>query len=143
MAGSTNPTVAPWPVDPNADVIIEMGGLVLAGHGTGSPAAFDNLLVPFNCYVRKAVLTMYAIGGSGFPDGVELSTLDDTKTIVADLGAIAADVAAVAQTLHADVLNDAYEIEQGDHILLKMDTDSAEDTFVKFRLYLHPIYAGG
>lgn len=133
-AGSTDPTKAPWP---HGLLEVRIGGYVANGLGAGSGAVFETWIAPFDCYVRKVVRSYK--GGTAHLDAILLQTVDATKkTIVASLDA-SADIAGVAQSLHADIVN--FKIVAGNGIELQADSSGSNEAgWIVDRIYVEPAY---
>ncbi|MHC4091116.1 MAG: hypothetical protein ACYSVY_12725 [Planctomycetota bacterium] len=118
MAGVRNPNLAPYPT--GTSIFVRLGGYV---HNGLTGATVDYWYAPFDCWV-KSVRRTY-IGGTAHLDALTLVTNDDSKTLVAAVANPSANIADVAQTLHADIVG--YQIEAGDKILQQADSTDANE----------------
>ena len=136
MAGSTNIAKEPYPTAAAGCVIFRLGGHVI--EGAAADTVVDRLYVPWNAYVRKVVY-YYNKTSTNDLDDVILLTVDDTKTIVASQDG--ENITIGVQTLHADVDDDAYEIEAGDYITLRADAEgTTEGGIIHAEVWLYPVY---
>lgn len=136
MAGVTDITKAPYPTGGESTVAVRIGGFCKQGRTT---QVVDTWLVPWDCTVYGVDFS-YAKTDSNHLDAITLATVDDSKTIVASLDA-SADIAGVAQTLHADIVG--YQIQKGDVIKTTADSSTAsEEGLYMFTLHLRPKYPG-
>ena len=134
MAGASSKTDAPYPTGKDSVVSVRIGGYMPNGL-TG--AVIATWKAPWDCQVLGVDLD-YRKTGSAHLDGITLITIDATKTLVT-IGDQSADVVAVAQTLHANIVG--YTIVKGDKIQLIGDTtDANESGTVYVDLHLRPTY---
>lgn len=136
MAGATRVTHAPYPTGNNSTVIVRIGGYIAAS--SGAATIIDNFLVPFDCFILGVFRSLQIGTEAARPDAIRLLTVDDSKTIVADLADPSADIAGVAQVLHANIIG--YQVQEGDVITLDADTAAAEDAVIIDTLLLRPVY---
>jgi hypothetical protein len=116
-------------------VDIRIGGFMPNGITGGVIATWK---LPWDCEVIGVDLD-YRKTGSAHLDGITLKTVDSTALTLVTIGDQSADVVAIAQSLHADVVG--VNIVKGNKIQLIGDTtDANEEGSVYVDLHLRPTY---
>ncbi len=134
MAGTSDTNDAPYPTGDGSFVTVRIGGFVPNGL-TGTVVATWKL--PWDCQVVGVDLD-YRKTDTNHLDAITLATIDDTLTVVT-IGNLSADVVAVAQTLHANIVG--VSLVKGDKIQLKADTTAgSEEGSVFVDLHLRPTF---
>jgi hypothetical protein len=114
-------------------VSVRIGGYVVNGL-TGVVIATWKL--PWDCEILGVDLD-YITDGQHL-DAVTLKTVDATALTIVTIGNLSTNVAAVAQTLHSDVVG--VTLVKGNKIQLKADTtDGTERGFLFVDLHLRPV----
>lgn len=135
MAGATSITSAPYPTGNRSTVTVRLGGYVPQGLTAAVVATWK---LPWDCEIL-GVDYDYTQTGVADIDAISLATVDSTAlTIVTAIASPSADIVAVAQTLHSDVIGT--RIYKGNKIQLKADTSSANESGNIFvDLHLRPL----
>lgn len=123
-------SAAPYPHGP---VIVRIGGYVPNGMNVAS-FILDAFKLPWNCYVARVDYTYH--GGTADLDAVTLDTATGGLDLVATAD-MAANILAVKQTLHADIVGE--ELDAGEVIQIAADSQGANEAgWLMATLYLEP-----
>lgn len=132
MAGASLLKAAPYPS--GGGVIVALGGYVPNALTAAVIGAFN---VPWDCWVKS--VSLYYKGGTAHLDAITLTTVDDSKDLIAAFDG-SADISGVKQTLDTDIVG--YQIQAGDVIKLLADsTDADESGWLMAYVELVPIYS--
>ncbi|MFM9966704.1 MAG: hypothetical protein ACKV2Q_36490 [Planctomycetaceae bacterium] len=101
-------------------------------------AIIDTFVLPWDCYVL-GVDRSYVKTGTNHLDAVALKTVDATALSIVALGDLSADIAGVAQTLHADIIG--VKLVKGNKIQLTADTAADEAGTIYDTVHLRPAYS--
>ena len=133
MTGATSVTSAPYPTGDRSVVSVRIGGFVETGL-TG--VVIDTWKLPWDCEILGVDLD-YTTAGQHL-DAITLKTVDATALTIVTIGNMSANVVAVAQTLHSDVVG--VTIVKGNKIQLIADsTDGTERGYLFVDLHLRPV----
>lgn len=135
MAGASDPRSAPWPQGDKSCVSVKIGGHIPVSQ---TAAIIDTFVLPWDCYVL-GVDRSYVKTGTNHLDAVALKTVDATALSIVALGDLSADIAGVAQTLHADIIG--VKLVKGNKIQLTADTAADEAGTIYDTVHLRPAYS--
>jgi hypothetical protein len=134
MAGASSKTDAPYPTGDGSTVNIRIGGHVVNGL---TAAVIATWKLPWDCeivgvdYSYTKITTDLTL--------ITLKTVDSTALTIVATANPGSDIAAVAQTLHADVVG--VNIVKGNKIQITVDTQGANEQGMFFAdLHLRPTY---
>lgn len=133
MAGATSIKDAPYPTGDNSTVTVRLGGYV---PDTAGVIIVETYKLPWDATVIGVDLNYTKLAND--LDGITLKTVDATALTLCTIGDLSADVAGVAQTLHADIIGT--NIVKGNKIQLKADGASGEEGNVSVFIHLRPTY---
>jgi len=135
MAGTSRPTIGPWPCGEGSVVEVRIGGMLLDGAFT----VIDTYVLQFDCKIAHAVLS-YTKQDTNDLDAVLLKTVDATALTIVASQDMSANVAGVAQTLHSDIVGTA--LVRGNKIQATADSGgTTEGGTVMWTVGLIPLFA--